>query len=126
MKNKFKPKFKVSIPLKVNPVEPPEESPKKEPKKRQVNTLPSDNYKPLIEPFTVPYDDELQAGKELHATIIRMGDLGLPHVQIQQFINNEKYKGYAKGKYTTFPIEVLDDVIDVLEGLRLELKQLKL
>ena len=122
MKNKFRPKFRVSVPLAVTPIEEP---PKKEPKKRQKNTLPSDTYKPLIEPYTVPYDDEIQAGKEIHVAIARMGDLGLPHVQILQFINNERYQGYAKGKSAAFPIEVLDDVIDALEGVRMELKQLK-
>ena len=91
-------------------------------KPRERNTLPSDAYRPLVEKIAVPYSDEHGTPKEVHVTATLAGELGLPYVQILQYIDGAGYRGYAKGKTAAFPVEVLDDVIDALEGLRGELE----
>ena len=117
---RFKPK--ISVPVAVTERPPRRNAPIK---KREGNTLPPDSYKPLVNKIAIPYVDEHSTPKEVHVTATLMGDLGLPYVQILQYINGVAYKGYAKGKTTMFPIGVLDDVIDALEGVRAELETIE-
>ena len=114
---RFKPRISVPVPVTETP--PRRRVPIK---KREKNTLPPDTYEPLVNKIAVPYADEHGTSKEVHITATLTGDLGLPYVQILQFIDGVAYKGYAKGKTTMFPIGVLDDVIDALEGVRAELE----
>ena len=91
-------------------------------KPRERNTLPPDAYEPLVGAIAVPYVDEHGTPKEVRVTASLAGDYGLPYVQLLQYIDGAGYRGYAKGKAASFPIEVLDDVIDALEGVRSELE----
>ena len=117
---RFKPRIRaMSVPAAVMETPPRDRVPVK---KREKNSLPPDTYEPLAGKIVVPYADEHDSPKEVHVTAARMGDLGLPYVQILQYINGSRYRGYAKGKAASFPIGVLDEVIDALEGLRLELE----
>ena len=117
---RFKPRMQaVSVPVAVTERQPRNRVPIK---KREKNTLPPDTYEPLVNKIAVPYVDEHSTPKEVHVTATLTGDLGLPYVQILQFIDGVAYKGYAKGKEATFPVGVLDDVIDALEGVRAELE----
>ena len=117
---RFKPR--ISVPVPVTGTKPRNRVPLK---KREENTLPPDAYEPLVDKIAVPYADEHGTPKEVHVTATLAGDLGLPYVQILQFIDGAAYKGYAKGKAAMFPIGVLDDVIDALEGVRAELEAIE-
>ena len=118
---RFKPRIQaVSVPVPVTP-----RRNKVPVKKRERNTLPPDTYEPLVSKIAVPYADEHGTPKEVHITAALTGDLGLPYVQILQFIDGVAYKGYAKGRTAMFPVGVLDDVIDALEGVRAELETIE-
>ena len=120
---RFKPRIQVvSVPVSVTETR---QLSKKPVKKREENTLPPDTYEPLVNKIAVPYVDEHSTPKEVHVTATLTGDLGLPYVQILQYIDGVAYKGYAKGKTTMFPLGVLDDVIDALEGVRAELETIE-
>ena len=117
---RFKPR--ISVPVAVTETPPRRNA---QIKKRGENTLPPDTYEPLVNKIAIPYVDEHYTPKEVHVTATLTGDLGLPYVQILQFIDGDAYRGYAKGKTTMFPVGVLDDVIDALEGVRAELEAIE-
>lgn len=85
--------------------------PKEEPKKKKENksTLPPDTYKDEIEPLEVFIDES----RKLVLSVKRGGDLGLPCVDVRQYVTTDNYEGFTK-KGINFPLELLSDLIEKL------------
>lgn len=112
---KLKPTKKLSIELMED------KSPKNKSKK---NTLPSDEYRSMIEPIRfVIREDKDKNGKTfkqyLELNIKRFGDdlENKPSVYIQMYQEAEFYTGYLKGKTVYLPLENLFDLMEELNIL---------
>lgn len=98
------------------------ETPQK--KEKKVNTLPSDQYKPLLPPkrFLVrefPQKNSTEMGKMyVEISVKRYGEdeVNAPEVYIQMYQESDFYTGYRKGG-SHFPLESLYDIIDILTEL---------
>ena len=118
---KLKPKKKL---ITVKPEEPKEVKEEKPRKKRNKNTLPSDEYKPLLPPHRIlvrefPQKDSLRMGKlYLEISVKRYGgdEENAPEVYLQMYQESDFYTGYKKGG-SHFPLEYLYDVMDMLTDL---------
>ena len=118
---KLKPKKKL---VTVKPEEPKEVKEEKPRKKRNKNTLPSDEYKPLLPPQRIlvrefPQKDSLRMGKlYLEISVKRYGgdEENAPEVYLQMYQESDFYTGYKKGG-SHFPLEYLYDVMDMLTDL---------
>lgn len=105
----------------VTPVQPPEE-PKKTPRKKSENTLPTDTYKPLYEPFRFLVSDkpshkdpEQRVKYYLEVSVKRSDDeLGLPMCYISTYQESPFYTGYLKGKNICLPITEIASLVEVL------------
>lgn len=103
----------------------PEETPKVREKKP--NKLPSDEYRPLLEPVrflvreTTSYKDPTKVIKQyIEVTVKRFDsddELGLPHICMQMYQESEFYTGYLKGKSIYLPLESGYDLLEHLEDI---------
>lgn len=89
--------------------EPPKE------RKTHKNTLPPDTYQDEIEPKRLKIDDNT----ELVFSVKRGGELGLPRVDIRQYVKTENYEGFTK-KGINFALEYLYDFIDICNDVNEE------
>lgn len=81
----------------------------KSPKSKKGNSLPPDSYRDEIKPTRMRVGDT----EELVFSVSRKGDLGLPYVDVRQYVTTERYTGFTK-KGITFPVEMLEDFIDMI------------
>ena len=95
-----------------------------EKKEKKHNTLPPDEYEPMVEPmrFLVRQSDSRSTGlpfrQYLELTVKRYDDEeAKPMVWINMYQESEFYTGYLKGKSVHFPLNELSDVIGYLVGL---------
>lgn len=93
----------------------------KKPRKENKNTLPPDVYKDEVEPQEV-YIDET---RKLVLSVKRGGDLGLPCVDVRQYVDTDNYQGFTK-KGVNFPLELLGDLIEKLCVLEKECEDIGL
>lgn len=78
------------------------------------NTLPKDEYTAeMVEVVSNNLDDS----KHYVLSVIRQGDLGLPVLDIRQFVNTDKYSGYTR-KGVSIPLEQLDLLLEKLTKIR--------
>lgn len=90
-----------------------EPTPKETTKKK--NKLPPDTYKDEVEPLELYIDETMK----LIFTVKRGGDLGLPRVDIRQYVTTEAYNGFTK-KGINFPLEFLLDFMETVDKLNTE------
>ena len=95
-----------------------------EKKEKKPNTLPPDEYEPMVEPmrFLVRQSDSRSTGlpfrQYLELTVKRYDDEeAKPMVWISMYQESEFYTGYLKGKTIYLPLEMLYDFIDALNDL---------
>ena len=72
--------------------------------------MPPDTYKDEIPPKEMMIDET----RKLVISVKRSGDLGLPHVDIRQFVTTEVYQGFTK-KGVNFPLELIRELIEILQ-----------
>lgn len=77
---------------------------------KSAKKLPSDEYKDEIPAKEIELDEE----NKIVISVKRMGNLGLPYVDIRLFVDNDRYTGFTK-KGISFPIEYLLEVVDSLK-----------
>lgn len=85
-------------------VKAPEE---KKTSKNGKSKLPPDTYKDEITPVEFEIDEHCK----LIFSVKRAGEMGLPHIDIRQYITTEKYTGFTK-KGINFPLEFFFDFMD--------------
>ena len=101
------------------------EEPKPEKKEKKPNTLPPDEYEPMIEPirFLVRESDSRSTGQPfrqyVELTVKRYDDdEASPFVWMTMYQESDFYTGYLKGKSVHFPLKnALSDVIGYLVEL---------
>ena len=84
-------------------------------KKTKKSKLPPDTYKDEVTPLELVIDDTMK----LVFTVKRGGDLGLPRVDIRQYVTTETYQGFTK-KGINFPLEFMLEFMDRVEALNTE------
>ena len=112
-------------PVKRNVPTPPPAEPKKKERKKSKNTLPSDEYKPLFEPYRFlvsdkpSHKDPTKGVKHyLEVKAVRSNDdEGLPMCQVSTYQEAEFYTGYLKGKSITLPITEIASLVEALSDL---------
>ena len=100
------------------------ETPKKT-RKKTSNTLPSDQYRPLLPPKRVLVREFAQKNTTklgklyVEVSVKRYGadDENAPEVYLQMYQESDFYTGYLKGKTIYLPLEMLYDFIDALNDL---------
>lgn len=108
-----KPKLlKVVEPVKEEEVKAPKETAKEKTKK---NKLPPDTYHDEVTPLELVIDETMK----LIFTVKRGGELGLPRVDIRQYVTTEAYTGFTK-KGINFPLEFMLEFMDKVEELNSE------
>ena len=96
------------------------ETPKKT-RKRTPNTLPSDQYRPLLPPKRILVREFTQKNTTklgklyVEVSVRRYGadDENAPEVYLQMYQESDFYTGYKKGG-SHFPLEMLYDILDIL------------
>ena len=53
--------------------------------------------------------------KDINFSVKRMGDLGLPYLDMRFFLKTDRYTGFDGKRGLCFPVEKMRDVIDTLE-----------
>ena len=81
--------------------------PKEKPKK--VESLPSDEYTPLIPQVVI----EISESQSLVLRATRGGELGLPRLDIREYVKTEEYTGFTK-KGINIPLEHISDLAQKL------------
>jgi hypothetical protein len=104
---------KVIVDIPREKVTPKEEEPKR--RKSNKNNLPKDEYREEFEPLRLPIDESM----DLVISVKRGGELGLPHVDIRQYLHTEVYTGFTK-KGINIPVEFLLDLEEMLEKVHEE------
>lgn len=100
---------------------------KKESKKRGENKLPSDEYKPLLEPvrFLVREHPSWKNPNKIikdfiEVSVKRLGEDDEANPVccfVTMYMESEDYTGYRKGKCAYFPIEMLGTFIENLQDV---------
>lgn len=114
--------------MKLRPVKrnvPPPEPPKKKERKKSQNTLPSDEYKPIYEPFRFLVSDrpshkdpDSRVKHYLEVKVIRTNDEeGLPVCHVSTYQESEFYTGYLKGKSITLPVTEIASLVEALSDV---------
>lgn len=98
---------KKSLTKKVTLVKVEKPVPKEKPKK--VESLPSDAYTPLIPQVVIEVSESLS----LVLRAIRGGELGLPRLDIREYVKTEGYTGFTK-KGINIPLEHISDLAQKL------------
>ena len=106
-----KPTLLKAEPVKENKTKTKETAEKKDKKSK----LPPDAYKDEVTPLELYIDETMK----LVFTVKRGGDLGLPRVDIRQFVTTDTYQGFTK-KGINFPLEFLLDFIETVDRLNTE------
>lgn len=141
-------KLKRVKPLKVIPLTPPPEKVVKEEKKpkkdtttttkknKKGNTLPSDEYAPILPPTRILVREATSwrnggtIKQFLEVSVKRFNgnesDSGNIYCWISMYQESDFYTGYLKGKTIYFPIEQVSDVAEILEDLIDEVEDKKL
>ena len=84
-------------------------------KKTKKSKLPPDTYKDEVVPLELKIDETMK----LVFTVKRGGELGLPRVDIRQYVTTETYQGFTK-KGVNFPLEFMLEFMDKVEELNTE------
>lgn len=99
-------------------------------RKSHANTLPSDEYQPLLDPIRFHVNtyesfsgDEVKDYLEVNVKRFGEDDENAPRVFIQTFRESPKYTGYLKGKSVNFPINEIEEVIDALDTMREQIEE---
>ena len=103
---------------------------KKPRKSTKGNKLPSDEYKPLLEPIMFQVNEyESFSGNSivkdfLEVSVKRFGedDENAPRIFMNMYRESPKYTGYIK-KSVNFPINEIDTVVDALDNLREQIEE---
>ena len=98
---------KKSLTKKVTLVKVEKPAPKEKPKK--VESLPLDEYTPLIPQVVI----EISESQSLVLRATRGGELGLPRLDIREYVKTEKYTGFTK-KGINIPLEHISDLAQKL------------
>lgn len=106
------------------PPPPVEEKPKKQ-RKSGKNTLPPDNYQPIVGPFRFLVSDrpshkdpDSRVKHYLEVSIKRSPDeLGLPMCYVSTYQESDFYTGYLKGKSITLPVTEIASLVEYLESV---------
>lgn len=75
-------------------------------------SLPPNEYTPLLPQVTIPISDSL--GIVLRAT--RGGEMGLPRLDIREYVKSERYTGFTK-KGINVPLEFIGEILHQLHGM---------
>ena len=78
--------------------------------KTQAEQLPPDEYEDEIPAKEVVLDDEVK----FVVSVKRMGEFGLPYVDVRTYVSNKRFTGFTK-KGVTFPLETLIEMISTLQ-----------
>lgn len=98
---------KKSLTKKVTLVKVEKPAPKEKPKK--VESLPLDEYTPLIPQVVI----EISESQSLVLRATRGGELGLPRLDIREYVKTERYTGFTK-KGINIPLEHISDLAQKL------------
>lgn len=98
---------KKSLTKKVTLVKVEKPVPKEKPKK--VESLPPDEYTPLIPQVVI----EISESQSLVLRATRGGELGFPRLDIREYVKTEKYTGFTK-KGINIPLEHISDLVQKL------------
>ena len=93
----------------------------KEKPKKKGNKLPPDTYKTEFDPFRIFVDEY----SELNIEVKRGGADGLPRLDLRHYQTTDYYTGFTQ-KGINIPIELLDDLIEVLEFVKEECERREL
>lgn len=84
--------------------------------RRDTPKLPPDEYKDEIEPRILDVEDE---NRHIVASVKRGGEYGLLHFDLRWYQTTDVYTGFTR-KGISIPLEHIDDVIRVLNGIKEE------
>lgn len=100
---------KKSLTKKVALVKVEKTAPAPKAKPNKVESLPSDEYTPLIPQVVI----EISETQSLVLRATRGGELGLPRLDIREYVKTEKYTGFTK-KGVNIPLEHIEDLAQKL------------
>lgn len=105
--------IKIKKVIKAQNVEVEKPTSKKPEKEKAENKKKSklENYADVYKDEFKPLELEIDEGTKFVFSVKRGGELGLPRVDIRQYVKTEAYEGFTK-KGLNFPVELLVDFIE--------------